>query len=174
MTTVSAPPMVTSGPGPVAATREPGRPRWVRPAVAVLLLATAALYFWNLTASGYANDFYAMAVQAGTKNWEALFFGSLDPGNIVTVDKPPAAMWMMALSGRIFGFSSLSMLAPNALCGVGSVGLVYLTVRRTNGPTAGLIAGAVLALTPVAALMFKFNNPDALLVLLLTLGAWCT
>ena len=174
MTTASAPPVTVRTAGPVAATREADRPRWVRPAVAVLLLATAGLYFFNLSASGYGNSFYAMAVQAGTKNWEALFFGSLDPGNVITVDKPPAAMWMMALSARIFGFSSWSILAPNALCGVGSVGLVYLTVRRTNGPAAGLLAGAVLALTPVAALMFKFDNPDALLVLLLTLGAYCT
>lgn len=174
MTTASAAPPLTVGAGPVAATREADRPRWVRPAVAVLLLATTALYLWNLSASGYGNDFYAMAVQAGTKNWEALFFGSLDPGNIITVDKPPAAMWLMALSGRIFGFSSWSMLAPNALCGVGSVGLLYLAVRRTNGPAAGLLAGSVLALTPVAAMMFKFNNPDALLVLLMTLGAYCT
>jgi 4-amino-4-deoxy-L-arabinose transferase-like glycosyltransferase len=174
MTTASAAPPRIAGAGPVAATRAADRPRWVRPSVAVLLLATAALYLWHLSASGYANDFYAMAVQAGTKNWEALFFGSLDPGNIITVDKPPAAMWLMALSGRIFGFSSWSMLAPNALCGVGSVGLLYLAVRRTNGPAAGLLAGSVLALTPVAAMMFKFNNPDALLVLLMTLGAWCT
>ncbi|GAB3000272.1 glycosyltransferase family 39 protein [Amycolatopsis acidiphila] len=174
MTTASAAPPRIAGAGPVAATRAGDRPRWVRPCVAVLLLATAALYLWNLSASGYANDFYAMAVQAGTKNWEALFFGSLDPGNIITVDKPPAAMWLMALSGRVFGFSSWSMLAPNALCGVGSVGLLYLAVRRTTGPAAGLLAGSVLALTPVAAVMFKFNNPDALLVLLMTLGAWCT
>ncbi|MTD55997.1 ArnT family glycosyltransferase [Amycolatopsis pithecellobii] len=172
MTTASAAPRQAVLPR--LAARTTGRSRWVRPAVAVLLLATAALYFWNLSASGYANDFYAMAVQAGTKNWEALFFASLDPGNVITVDKPPAAMWLMALSGRVFGFSSWSMLAPNALCGVGSVGLLYLTVRRTNGPAAGLLAGSVLALTPVAAVMFKFNNPDALLVLLMTLGAWCT
>jgi 4-amino-4-deoxy-L-arabinose transferase-like glycosyltransferase len=142
--------------------------------VAVLLLVTAAMYLWNLSASGYANDFYAMAVQAGTKNWEAFFFGSLDPGNIVTVDKPPASLWLMALSGRIFGFSSWSMLVPNALSGVASVALVYATVRRMSGPVAGLLAGAVLALTPVAALMFKFNNPDALLVLLMVAGAYCT
>lgn len=174
MSTASAAPPRIAGTRPAAATHVAHRPRWVRPSVALLLLATAALYLWNLSASGYANDFYAMAVQAGTKNWVALFFGSLDPGNIVTVDKPPAAMWMMALSGRIFGFSSWSMLAPNALCGVGSVGLLYLAVRRTNGPAAGLLAGSVLALTPVAAMMFKFNNPDALLVLLMTLGAWCT
>ncbi|GAB3573478.1 glycosyltransferase family 39 protein [Amycolatopsis endophytica] len=146
----------------------------MRPAVAVLLVATAALYLWNLSASGWANDFYAMAVQAGTKDWEALFFGSLDPGNVITVDKPPASLWLMALSGRILGFSSFSMLLPNALCGVGSVALLYAAVRRTSGPVAGLLAGAALALTPVAALMFKFNNPDALLVLLMVAGAYCT
>ncbi|WAL66012.1 glycosyltransferase family 39 protein [Amycolatopsis cynarae] len=174
MTTASAAPPRTAGAGPVAAAWQADRPRWVRPAVSVLLLATAALYLWNLSASGYANDFYAMAVQAGTKNWVSLFFGSLDPGNTITVDKPPASLWLMALSGRIFGFSSWSMLMPDALCGVGSVALVYATVRRLSGPAAGLLAGAVLALTPVAALMFKFNNPDALLVLLMVVGAYCT
>ncbi|MDQ0378635.1 ArnT family glycosyltransferase [Amycolatopsis thermophila] len=163
------------GPVPAAArTRTAGRPAWVRPSVAVLLVATAALYLWNLSASGYANDFYAMAVQAGTKNWEALFFGSLDPGNVITVDKPPASLWLMALSGRLLGFSSFSMLLPNALCGVASVALLHAAVRRTSGPLAGLLAGAALALTPVAALMFKFNNPDALLVLLMVAGAYCT
>jgi 4-amino-4-deoxy-L-arabinose transferase-like glycosyltransferase len=140
----------------------------------LLLAATAVLYLWNLSESGYANSFYAMAVQAGTQNWEAWFFGSLDPGNIVTVDKPPASLWLMGLSGRIFGFSSWSMLVPDALAGIASVGLVYLTVRRTNGPAAGLLAGSVLALTPVAAVMFRFNNPDALLVLLMVAGAYCT
>ncbi|UQS21373.1 glycosyltransferase family 39 protein [Amycolatopsis thermalba] len=163
------------GPVPAAArSRTAGRPPWVRSSVAVLLVATAALYLWNLSASGYANDFYAMAVEAGTKNWEALFFGSLDPGNVITVDKPPASLWLMALSGRLLGFSSFSMLLPNALCGVASVALLYAAVRRTSGPLAGLIAGAALALTPVAALMFKFNNPDALLVLLMVAGAYCT
>ncbi|NKQ55339.1 glycosyltransferase family 39 protein [Amycolatopsis sp. K13G38] len=142
--------------------------------MALLLLVTAVLYLWNLGASGYANDFYAMAVQAGTKSWEALFFGSLDPGNVITVDKPPAAMWLMGLSGRIFGFNTWSMLVPEALCGVASVALLYAAVKRLSGPAAGLLAGAALAFTPVAALMFKFNNPDALLVLLEVAGAYCT
>ena len=151
-----------------------GRPKWSRPAVALLLAVTAVLYLWNLGRNGYGNSFYALAVQSGTQNWEAWFFGSLDPGNIVTVDKPPASLWLMGLSGRIFGFSSWSMLVPDALAGVGSVGLLYLAVRRTNGPAAGLLAGSVLALTPVAALMFRFNNPDAVLVLLMVAGAYCT
>ncbi|GLZ37362.1 glycosyltransferase family 39 protein [Actinokineospora sp. NBRC 105648] len=150
------------------------RPRWELPALITLLAGTALLYLWDLSASGMGNQFYAAAVQAGTQDWKALFFGSLDAGNSITVDKPPAAMWLMALSGRIFGFSSWSMLVPQALAGVASVGLLYAAVKRWSGAGAGLLAGAGLALTPVAALMFKFNNPDALLVLLLVAGAYCT
>ncbi|WP_452124500.1 ArnT family glycosyltransferase [Fodinicola feengrottensis] len=139
----------------------------------VLLVGTAFLYMWNLAASGYANTFYAAAVQAGTQSWKALLFGSLDAGNSITVDKPPAALWLDALSGRVFGFSSWSMLIPQALCGVAAVALLYAAVRRWSGPVAGLIAGAALALTPVAVLMFRFNNPDALLTLLMVAAAYC-
>jgi len=171
MTSATLTPAEVTPPLDTAAVAE--RPKWVRPAVALLLSATAVLYLWNLSANGYANDFYAVAVQSGTQSWKAWFFGSLDPGNIVTVDKPPASLWLMGLSGRIFGFSSWSMLVPDALAGVASVGLTYLALRRTNGPVAGLLGGAVVALTPVAALMFRFNNPDALLVLLMVAGAYC-
>jgi 4-amino-4-deoxy-L-arabinose transferase-like glycosyltransferase len=149
------------------------QPRWVRPTLLVLLVATAVLYLWALGSSGWANSYYAAAAQAGTQDLKAWLFGSLDPGNAITVDKPPAAMWVMGLSGRLFGFSAFSMLLPQALMGVASVGLLYATVRRWSGPAAGLIAGAVLALTPVASLMFRFNNPDALLVLLLIVAAYC-
>jgi 4-amino-4-deoxy-L-arabinose transferase-like glycosyltransferase len=137
-----------------------------------LLALTALLYLWDLTRNGWANDFYAAAVQAGTKSWKAFFFGSFDSSNFITVDKTPASLWVMELSGRIFGFSQWSMLVPQALEGVASVGLLYAAVRRWFGPPAGLIAGLVLALTPVAALMFRFNNPDALLVLLMTAAAY--
>src|SRR5215218_2536839 len=148
-------------------------PSWVRPAVLGLLLATALLYLWGLGSAGWANDYYAAAAQAGTQDLTAWLFGSLDPGNSITVDKPPAASWVMALSGRLFGFSSFTMLLPQALMGVGAVALLYAAVRRVSGPGAGLIAGAALAVTPVAALMFRFNNPDALLVLLLVAAAYC-
>ena len=147
-------------------------PRWVRPALFGLLALTALLYLWDLTRNGWANDFYAAAVQAGTNSWKAFFFGSFDSANFITVDKTPASLWVMELSGRIFGFSQWSMLAPQALEGVASVALLYAAVRRWFGPAAGLIAGLVLALTPVAALMFRFNNPDALLVLLMTAAAY--
>ncbi len=160
---------VTSTP---AEPRDEARARWERPALLALLVATAVLYLWALGSIGWANDYYAAAAQAGTQDWKAWLFGSLDSGNAITVDKPPAALWLMALSGRIFGFSSFSMLLPEALMGVGAVALVYASVKRVSGPAAGLIAGAVLALTPVAALMFRFNNPDALLVLLMVAAAY--
>src|SRR5215470_17550858 len=148
------------------------RPRWVRPAVAVLLAGTAALYLWGLGASGWANAFYSAAVQAGSHSWKAFFFGSSDASNFITVDKPPASLWVMDLSARIFGVNAWSILVPQALEGVAAVGLLYLTVRRWSGPVAGLVAGAAFALTPVAVLMFRFNNPDALLVLLLVGAAY--
>ncbi|GAB2988036.1 glycosyltransferase family 39 protein [Amycolatopsis acidiphila] len=151
-----------------------GDPRWVRPGLLGLLVVTAALYLWGLSASGWANAFYSAAAQAGGESWKALFFGSSDPSNAITVDKTPAALWLMSLSVRIFGLSSWSVLVPEALLGIASVALLYVTVRRVSGPGAGLLAGSALALTPVAALMFRFNNPDALLVLLLIAGAYCT
>jgi 4-amino-4-deoxy-L-arabinose transferase-like glycosyltransferase len=138
----------------------------------VLLLATGVLYVAGLGASGWANAFYSAAAQAGASSGKALFFGSFDAGNAITVDKTPASVWVMALSVRLFGLNSWSLLVPQALEGVAAVALLYATVRRWFGPGAGLLAGAVLACTPVAVLMFRFNNPDALLALLLVAGAY--
>lgn len=149
-------------------------PAWARPALFALLLATGAFYVIGLTSNGWANSFYSAAVQAGSQSWKAFFFGSSEAGNSITVDKPPASLWVMALSVRIFGLSSFSILLPEVLMGVATVGVVHATVKRCSTAAAGLLAGAVLALTPVAVLMFRFNNPEALLVLLMTLGAWAT
>ncbi|WBQ05919.1 glycosyltransferase family 39 protein [Kribbella sp. CA-293567] len=137
-----------------------------------LLLLTAIAYVWGLSKNGYANEYYAAAVQAGSVSWKAWFFGAFDSSSFITVDKTPASLWVMGLSGRIFGFGVWSMLIPQALIGVASVGFLYVSVRRWFSSNAALLAGAVLALTPVAVLMFRFNNPDALLVLLLVAGAW--
>jgi 4-amino-4-deoxy-L-arabinose transferase-like glycosyltransferase len=152
----------------------PDDPAWVRPALFGLLVVTAGLYLWDLGASGWANSFYSAAVQAGSKSWKAFFFGSFDSSNFITVDKPAGALWIMDLSARLFGVNSWSLLVPNALEGVAAVGVLYATVRRWASPTAALLAGAVMALTPVAALMFRFDNPDSLLVLTLTAAAYAT
>ncbi|WP_328789734.1 ArnT family glycosyltransferase [Streptomyces sp. NBC_00273] len=149
------------------------RPRWELPSLAGLLIATAVLLLWDLGSSGYANSFYSAAVQAGSESWKAFFFGSSDAGNSITVDKPPAALWPMMLSVRLFGLGSWQILVPQALMGVATTGVLYAAVRRQFGPGAGLLSGAAFALTPVAALMFRFNNPDALLTLLLTVTVYC-
>ena len=153
---------------------KPEDPRWARPALLAILGLSAALYFWNLTGNGYANEFYAGAVQSGTKSWSAMFFGSLDSGNFITVDKPPFALWVMEISTRIFGFSSFAMLAPIAASGVAAVGVLYSAVRRVFGPGAAAVAALVMALTPITVAINRDNNPDPVLVLLMTLGAWFT
>src|SRR3954449_2679044 len=153
--------------------RRPEDPLWARPALFGLLVGTAVLYLWGLGASGWANSFYSAAAQAGSQSWKAWFFGASDSASFITVDKPPASLWIMGLSVRLFGLSSWSILVPEALMGVACVGVLYATVKRWFGAAAGLLAGAVLASTPVATLMFRFNNPDALLVLVLTFGAYC-
>lgn len=140
--------------------------------VTLLLVGTAVAYLINLASNGWANSFYSAAVQAGSVSWKAGFFGSSDAANSITVDKPPAALWLMELSVRVFGLSGWSILVPQVLLGVASVGLLYATVRRYFGHRAGLLAGLVLAVTPVAVLMFRFNNPDALLVFLMIAAVW--
>ena len=154
--------------GARAGHRHPGE--WI--AVGALLVVTGALYLWNLTSSGYANEFYAAAAQAGSQSWTAFLWGASDAAGSITIDKPPAAVWLMALSVRAFGLSSFSILLPQALMGIGSVWLVYASVRRRLSVGPALLAGGVLAVTPVAALMFRFDNPDALLVLVMTAAAY--
>jgi 4-amino-4-deoxy-L-arabinose transferase-like glycosyltransferase len=145
---------------------------WVRPAFLGVMALAAVLYVWNLTVSGYANTYYSAAALAGSQSWSAWFFGSFDANNFITVDKPPLSTMVMGLSVRIFGLSAWSMLLPEALVGVGTVGVLFLVVKRSFGPAAAVIAGVVMALTPAAVMIFRFNNPDALLTFLLVVSAW--
>ena len=108
----------------------PTDPAWVRPSLLTLLTGTAFLYIWGLGASGWANSFYSAAVQAGSTSWKAFFFGSSDAANFITVDKPPASLWVMDLSARVFGVNAWSILVPQALEGVATVAVLYATVRR--------------------------------------------
>jgi 4-amino-4-deoxy-L-arabinose transferase-like glycosyltransferase len=157
--------------------KRPGRPPWALPALGAVLLIAAGLYTWDLSSNGMANTFYGAAVKSGTESWKAFLFGSIDPGSFITVDKPPASLWVMELSGRIFGFSSWSMLLPQALAGIGSVYLLHRIVRKWAGELAAVLAALALALTPVATLMFRINDPDAFLTFLLVASAaalWAT
>lgn len=176
-----APPQAAHRAGPPAGSGRAARlwrgrpedPSWARPAFLGLMLVVALAYVWNLSASGYANSFYSAAVQAGSESWKAFFFGSSDAANAITVDKPPAALWPMAISVRIFGLGSWAILLPEVLMGVATAGVLYAAVRRRFSAAAGLLTVGAFALTPVAALMFRFNNPDALLALLMTVTVYC-
>lgn len=155
------------------AVRETRRDQWIEVcAVWVVTALSAVLYLWALSRNGMGNSYYAAAAKSATVSWKALLFGSLDPGSFITVDKPPFAFWIQGLSGRLFGFSSWSMLLPQALAGVATVLILYRIVRRWMGRNAAVLAGLVMALTPVAVVIFRLNNPDALLTLLLVAAAW--
>jgi 4-amino-4-deoxy-L-arabinose transferase-like glycosyltransferase len=166
----AAPPAPVSPPAPPSPS--PKRPTGPQLTTAAIGLLAAVLYTWGLSRNGTANSYYAAAVRAGSKSWKAFFFGAIDPGSFITVDKPPAAIWVMDLSARVFGFSSWSMLLPQAAAGVASVLILHRLVRKWAGDIAAHLAALALTLTPVALLMFRFNNPDAFLTLLCLGAAW--
>lgn len=148
-----------------------GRRAAVLGAVAVGLLA-AVVTLWNLTVSGWANTYYSAAAQAAGQSWSAMFYGAIDAAGFITVDKPPASLWLMGLSVRLLGLSPFAVLLPEALAGIASAVVLYDAVRRQLGVAAAVIAGIAFTVTPIAALIFRYNNPDALLVLLLVGAAW--
>ncbi|MDL4821783.1 glycosyltransferase family 39 protein [Actinomadura opuntiae] len=175
--TLPAPAAGTAAPAPGGRIRRlllgaPGDPRWSRPALWAVLAVAAALYAWDLTGGGYANTYYSAAVKSGSQSWKAFFFGSLDAGNYITVDKPPMALWVQDLFARVIGFGTPALLLPQVIGGVAAVAILHATVRRAFGHPAALIAAAVLALTPITVAINRDNNPDTLLVLLLVAAAW--
>ncbi|WP_043687716.1 ArnT family glycosyltransferase [Streptomyces xylophagus] len=145
-------------------------PRWARPALWAILLLATALYAWNLT-SITGNTFYDAAVYSGTKSWKAFFFGALDSGSFITVDKPPFALWVMGLSARVFGYGTWQLMLPMVAAGTGSVAILYRSIKRDFGAVAGTISALVLTLTPITVAITRDTNPDPILVLLMMLGA---
>jgi 4-amino-4-deoxy-L-arabinose transferase-like glycosyltransferase len=143
------------------------------PELAGLMVTAGVLYLWALSRNGFANTYYSAAVRSMSTSWHAFLYGSFDAAGVMTVDKPPLALWVQALSVRVFGFSSWSMLVPQALMGVATVALVYDLTRRRFGRVAGFVAGLALVLTPIAVAISRHNNPDALLVLCCTAAVWC-
>jgi 4-amino-4-deoxy-L-arabinose transferase-like glycosyltransferase len=144
-----------------------------RPELAVLLALAALLYLWGLSKNGWANDYYSAAVRSMAGSWHDFLYGSFDAKGLMTVDKPPLALWVEAFSAKAFGFNSLAILVPQALIGTASVGLLYDLTRRRWGRAAGALAGLALALTPVVVAISRHNNPDALLVLCSVGALWC-
>ncbi|MFC8565147.1 ArnT family glycosyltransferase [Streptomyces sp. NPDC057245] len=161
---------------PHAATEPPapapsaGPPRWSRPALLAILALAALLYSWNLSGSGL-NSFYSAAVLSGTESWKAWFFGSLDAGNFLTVDKPPLALMVMGLSCRLFGYGTWQMMLPLIGAALATIWILHASVRRVWGHGAAAVAALVLALTPITVAINRDNNPDTLLVFLMVAGA---
>ena len=143
-----------------------------RPELIVLLAIAGVLNLWALDLNGWANNYYAAAVRSMTTSWHAFLYGAFDSAALQTVDKPPLALWVQALAARAFGFNSWSILVPQALMGVATVGLVYDLARSRFGRAAGTVAGLTLALTPITVAISRHNNPDALLVLCITAAVW--
>jgi 4-amino-4-deoxy-L-arabinose transferase-like glycosyltransferase len=175
--TIERPVEVEYTPAPAEPSNEPKpkwKPRFTRehlPLTAILLLS-AFLGLWNLSINSYSNDYYAAAVKSMLTSWHNFFFVSFDPSGIVTVDKPPVAFWVQAAFAKVFGFSGVSILLPEALAGIGGVFLLYLMVKKAWGQGAGLIAALILAVTPIFVAMNRHNNPDSILVFTLLVAAW--
>lgn len=145
----------------------------IRPEFAALLVLAGVLNLWALSKNGFANDYYSAAARSMASSWHNFLYESFDPAGVMTVDKPPLSLWVQALSVRVFGFNSLSILVPQALMGMASVALVYDLVRRRFGRVAGAVGGLVLALTPITVAISRHNNPDALLTLCCVAALWC-
>jgi len=148
--------------------------RWAWVGLAAVAGLAALLYGWGLARNGYANEYYAAAVLSMSQSWHAFFYGALDSVGFITVDKPPFAFWVQALSVRLFGLSSWSILLPQALAALGTLLVVYTMTRRQFGAPAATLAGLVLALTPITVAVARVNLPDTILIALMTLGAWAS
>jgi 4-amino-4-deoxy-L-arabinose transferase-like glycosyltransferase len=168
--------------GPSEQELPPGSGAWARarsltlarvaPELIVLVAASATLNFWNLGVNRWANTYYSAAVRSMSTSWHNFLFASLDPSGVMSVDKPPLALWIEALSVRVFGYHPLSILVPEAVIGVATVALIYDLVRRLFGRLAGFVAGVALATTPITVAMSRHNNPDALLALCCVAALW--
>jgi 4-amino-4-deoxy-L-arabinose transferase-like glycosyltransferase len=147
--------------------------RLPRPELLTLLVLAGILDLWALSRNGWANSYYSAAARSMSSSWHNFLFASMDPSGVMSIDKPPLAVWVQALSVRAFGYHPLSVLMPQALMGVASVALVYDLVRRRFGRLGGFVAGLALATTPIVVAISRHNNPDALLVLCCVAALWC-
>jgi 4-amino-4-deoxy-L-arabinose transferase-like glycosyltransferase len=141
-------------------------------ALPLVCLGAAVLYAWKIGDGQLGNTYYAAAVKSMTSSFTDFLFGSFDPAGVVTVDKPPFALWPQALSVLIFGYHGWALLLPQVLEGVAAVFLLHRTVRLWAGENVALLAAAILALTPVTVIIDRDNNPDTLLVLFLVAAAY--
>ncbi|BCL77575.1 glycosyl transferase [Ktedonobacteria bacterium brp13] len=163
---------------------EPERPRelqqpearrfpvlWERLALVGILLLAALMDFYKLGQNGF-DTYYPPAIRSMMDNWHNFFFAAYDPGGFTSIDKPPVGFWLQVLSAKIFGLNAISVLLPQALCGVLSVLLLYSLVKRHFGVVAGLLAALVLSISPISVVTNRNATIDSTLALCLLIGAW--
>jgi 4-amino-4-deoxy-L-arabinose transferase-like glycosyltransferase len=151
--------------------RDTGR-TWPWLGLSGVVLLALALRCWGLERDGYGNEYYSAGVRSMLESWHNFFFNSFDPAGFVSLDKPPVAFWIQAASAKLFGFSGLSVLLPQALEGVAAIVLLFHIVARRFGAACGLLAALFLALTPVSVAVDRSTNTESCLVLVLLLSAW--
>jgi 4-amino-4-deoxy-L-arabinose transferase-like glycosyltransferase len=136
-------------------------------ALAPVLSLSAVLVTHRLAQNGYANVFYSAGVRSMLGSFHNFLFNSFDPGGLVTVDKPPLSLWVQVASAKLFGFSPLSLLLPEALVGVLTVAVLYAVMRRPFGRPAALAGALALAVFPSFVAVSRDNGVDPLLILLM-------
>ena len=141
-------------------------------ALLAILAFAATLRVYDLAGLGWGRTYYAAAVRSMLGSWHCVLYNCFDPGGFVSLDKPPVAIWLQALSAKILGFSGWSVLVPQALLGTASVAMLHGLVRRVFGTAAGLLAALLLALTPISIAVDRSNNTESCLILLLLLATW--
>src|SRR5438309_2174151 len=166
-TTVESSPIDTVGQG-----KYNWPPIWRRLALAVVMLVSIFMNFYQLGQNGFGNLYYASAIRSMLDNWRNFFFVAFDPGGFVSLDKPPLGFWLQVVSAKIFGFTPFSVFLPQALAGILSVALLYHLVQRHFGVVAGLLAALALAVSPISVVTNRNNTIDSTLALALLLAAW--
>jgi 4-amino-4-deoxy-L-arabinose transferase-like glycosyltransferase len=161
-------------PSPAAVrTLPPALRRGVAPhrlALAGILALSATLNLHRLSQNGYANIFYSAGVRSMLRSWHNFLFAAADPGGLMSIDKPPLGLWAQAASARLFGFSPLALLLPEALAGVLAVAALYWATVRPFGRPVALAGALALAVFPSFVAVSRDNNLDALLILLMVLA----
>ncbi len=173
------PPPAAPAPAAPASPSAPERPRRASArrlaphhiALAGVLALSAVLNINHLSQNGYANIFYSAAVKSMLRSLHNFVFVSADPGGLITVDKPPLALWLQAISAKLFGFAPLSLLLPEAIAGVLAVWLLYRALTPRLGVAAGLAGALAMAVFPSFVAVSRDNGVDPLLILLMVLAA---
>ncbi|GAA1022622.1 membrane protein [Acrocarpospora pleiomorpha] len=152
-------------------TRRPS-PRWPQFALIAILALGTVLYGWVLWSGSWGNLYYTAAAKSMSLNFTNFLFGSFDPAGVVTMDKPPLALWPQVVSVWIFGFHNWSVLLPQVVEGVAAIFLLHRTVRMWAGENAALIAALIFAFTPITVVTTRTNNTDTMLVLTIVAAAY--